>query len=117
MRASELPVYYNAVDILERNLAQRADKTALYSPDRELTFQQVSDEANRVGKALKTAPTTVPALVKAYADDDEPWCLLDTHHRHMESRKYNFEFAARIQKQLNSSRSGRQMARSKVRQA
>ena len=51
-------------------------------------------EADRVGKALKKAPTTVPALVKAYADDDEPWCLLDTHHRHMESRRYNFEFAA-----------------------
>ncbi|MFO7640550.1 MAG: PglZ domain-containing protein [Candidatus Competibacteraceae bacterium] len=51
-------------------------------------------EADRVGKALKKAPTTVPALVKAYADDDEPWCLLDTHHRHLESRKYNFEFAA-----------------------
>ena len=51
-------------------------------------------EADRVGKALKKAPPTVPALVKAYADDDAPWCLLDTHHRHMESRKYNFEFAA-----------------------
>lgn len=55
---------------------------------------EVLIEANRVGKALKTAPITVPALVKAYADDDEPWCLLDTHHRHTESRKYNFEFAA-----------------------
>jgi hypothetical protein len=51
-------------------------------------------EADRVGKEIKKAPTTIPALVKAYADDDEPWCLLDTHHRHMESRKYNFEFAA-----------------------
>jgi len=51
-------------------------------------------EASRVGKATKTAPTTVPALVKAYAGDDEPWCLLDTHHRHMETRKYNFEFAS-----------------------
>jgi PglZ domain len=51
-------------------------------------------EADRVAKAIKNAPTTVPALVKAYADDDEPWCLLDTNHRHMESRKYNFEFAA-----------------------
>lgn len=55
---------------------------------------EVLIEADRVGKALKTAPTTVLALVKAYADDVEPWCLLDTHHRHMESRKYNFEFAA-----------------------
>lgn len=51
-------------------------------------------EADRVGNEIKKAPTTVPALVKAYADDDQPWCLLDTHHRHMESRKYNFEFAA-----------------------
>lgn len=51
-------------------------------------------EADRVGKDIKKAPTTVPALVKAYADDDQPWCLLDTHHRHMESRKYNFEFRA-----------------------
>jgi hypothetical protein len=55
---------------------------------------EVLIEANRVGKALKTAPTTVPALVKAYSDDDEPWCMLDTYHRHMEGRKYNFEFAA-----------------------
>ena len=51
-------------------------------------------EADRVSKALKKAPTTVPALVKEYAEEDQPWCLLDTHHRHMESRKYNFEFAA-----------------------
>src|SRR5207249_11883539 len=51
-------------------------------------------EADRVSNAIKKPPSTVPALVKAYADDGEPWCLLDTHHRHMESRKYNFEFAA-----------------------
>jgi PglZ domain len=50
-------------------------------------------EADRVGKAIKKAPTTVLALVQAYADGEQPWCLLDTHHRHMESRKYNFEFA------------------------
>jgi hypothetical protein len=55
---------------------------------------EVLIEANRVGKAIKTAPATVPGLVKVYTDDDEPWCLLDTHHRHMESRKYNFDFAA-----------------------
>jgi hypothetical protein len=55
---------------------------------------EVLIEADRVGKAIKRAPTTVLALVKAYADDDDPWCLLDTHHRNMESRKYNFEFGA-----------------------
>lgn len=59
-----------------------------------LSAAEVLLESDRVGKEIKNAPTTVPALVKAYADDDEPWCLLDTHHRHMESRKYNFEFAA-----------------------
>src|SRR5262249_50101213 len=50
--------------------------------------------ADLVGKLIKSAPNTVPALVKAYTDGDEPWCLLDTHHRHMESRKYNFDFSA-----------------------
>jgi hypothetical protein len=48
-------------------------------------------EAGRVAKALKKAPTTVPGLVRAYAEGEAPWCLLDTHHRHMESRWYNFE--------------------------
>jgi hypothetical protein len=55
---------------------------------------EVLMEADRVGKAVKRAPTAVAALVQAYAEDNEPWCLLDTYHRHMESRKYNFEFAA-----------------------
>src|SRR5262249_9671112 len=54
---------------------------------------EVLIEADRIAKALKNAPTTVPALVKEYASEDQPWCLLDTHHRHMDSRKYNFEFA------------------------
>ncbi len=52
LRAADLPLYYNAVDILERNLADRAKKVALYSKERELTFKQVSEEANRVGNAL-----------------------------------------------------------------
>ena len=51
-------------------------------------------EADRVAKEIKKPTTTVPALVKAYADGEEPWCLLDTHHRHLETRKYNFDFAA-----------------------
>ena len=54
---------------------------------------EVLIDADRVAKALKNAPTGVPALVKEYASNDDPWCLLDTHHRHMESRRYNFEFA------------------------
>ncbi len=48
-------------------------------------------EADRVARALRKPPAAVPALVEAYAAGDAPWCLLDTHHRHMESRWYNFE--------------------------
>jgi hypothetical protein len=51
-------------------------------------------EADRVAKEIKKPPATVSALVKAYTEGDHPWCLLDTHHRHMESRKYGFEFGA-----------------------
>lgn len=53
---------------------------------------QVLLESDRIAKDIKNAPTTIPALVKSYTDDDQPWCMLDTYHRHMESRKYNFEF-------------------------
>ncbi len=48
-------------------------------------------EADRVDKALKKAPASVIGMIKEYAEGAEPWCLLDTHHRHMESRWYNFE--------------------------
>jgi hypothetical protein len=48
-------------------------------------------EAERVEQALKKAPASVPELVKQYGEGGSPWCLLDTHHRHMESRWHNFE--------------------------
>ena len=48
-------------------------------------------EADGIAKALKKAPATIPSLVKAYTDGDSPWCLLDTYHRQMESRWFNFE--------------------------
>ncbi len=53
MKAAELPPQYNCVDILERNLAARADKTALYSEAGEMTFGEVAAEANQVGNALR----------------------------------------------------------------
>ncbi|MGO9468217.1 MAG: PglZ domain-containing protein [Isosphaeraceae bacterium] len=55
---------------------------------------QVLLEAERVAQALKDAPKTIPGLVKAYAEGESPWCLLDTHHRHLESRWYNFDPSA-----------------------
>src|SRR5439155_12740446 len=54
-------------------------------------IDEVLLEADRVEKSLKKPPTTVLALVKAYADGDSPWCLFDSHHRHMASRWYKFE--------------------------
>jgi hypothetical protein len=52
---------------------------------------QVLLEADRVTQELKDATKTVPGLVQAYAEGEFPWCLLDTHHRHLESRWYNFD--------------------------
>ncbi len=52
MRAADLPLQYNAVDILERNLASRWDKVALYSDSRDMTFRTVAQEVNQVGHGL-----------------------------------------------------------------
>ena len=49
-------------------------------------------EADRVAQATKGKTADALALIRSYAEGDCPWCLLDTHHRHMESRRYNFEF-------------------------
>src|SRR5437762_1745802 len=53
MKISDLPLHYNCVDILEHNLAKRADKTALYSVEREMTFREVVEEVNQAGNALQ----------------------------------------------------------------
>lgn len=73
MRATDLPLYYNAVDILERNLPERADKVALYSLEREMTFQAVSDEANRVGNALEKLDVRFGDTVGILTLDGPEW--------------------------------------------
>ncbi|MDX1520355.1 MAG: benzoate-CoA ligase family protein [Anaerolineae bacterium] len=73
MKAADLPLYYNAVDILEHNLAERAEKTALYSLERMLTFQEVSDEANQVGNALKRLDVRMGETVGLLALDSPEW--------------------------------------------
>jgi hypothetical protein len=55
---------------------------------------EVLIETDRVSEEIKKSPTAVSAFVKAYAEGEQPLCLLDTHHRHLESRKYNFDFGA-----------------------
>ncbi len=73
MRAADLPLYYNAVDILERNLAKRANKVALLSPEREMTFQQVANEANQVGHALKKLGVRMGDFVGILSLDVPAW--------------------------------------------
>jgi 4-hydroxybenzoate-CoA ligase len=50
--AADVPLHYNAVDILERNLEARADKVALFSPERSQTFGQVSVDVDRIAGGL-----------------------------------------------------------------
>ena len=73
MRAADLPLTYNAVEILEHNLEKRADKVALYSLEREMTFQQVSDEVNQVGHALKKLGVRMGDYVGILALDCPAW--------------------------------------------
>ena len=73
MRAADLPLYYNAVDILERNLASRADQTALVSDARSLTFGQVAAEVNQVGNALRALDLRRGESVALLALDSAEW--------------------------------------------
>lgn len=73
MRATDLPLDYNAVDVLERNLATRADKVALYSSARCLTFQEVADEANQVGNGLLQLGVRWGDCVGILAPDSAEW--------------------------------------------
>jgi hypothetical protein len=48
-------------------------------------------EADCVQKAMQTAPATFVGFLNEYAQSPQPWCVLDTQHRHMESLWYSFE--------------------------
>ncbi len=74
MKAADLPLYYNAIEILEHNLAQRADKVALYSRERDgMTFQEVANEANQVGNALKKLGVRMGDFVGILSLDTPEW--------------------------------------------
>ena len=60
MRRSDVPTRYNAVDILERNLAARAEKVALVSPGRELTFAEVMESRAIRGLCVEPNPRLHP---------------------------------------------------------
>ncbi len=48
--------------------------------------------AQRTEKVLESPPDSAEEFLAAYASGDEPLCLLDTHHRHMEQRVHQFHF-------------------------
>lgn len=73
MKAIDLPIAYNAIDILERNLVGRANNTALLTPEREMTFAQVSREVNQVGNALKGLDVRPGETVAILALDVAEW--------------------------------------------
>jgi len=73
LRASDLPLRYNAVEILERNLPERSDKIALHSEDRSLTFSEVAEEVGRVGNALLDLDVRAGDRVGILAPDCAEW--------------------------------------------
>jgi benzoate-CoA ligase family protein len=75
MKAADLPIRYNAVSILEHNLAARANKVALLTPERELTFQQVFEEVNQLGNALKRLDVRMGESVAILALDSAEWAV------------------------------------------
>src|SRR5437867_3000444 len=75
LRASQLPQQYNAVSILEHNLADRPDKVALLSAERELTFQQVADEVNQLGNALRRLDVRFGEPVGILSLDCAEWAI------------------------------------------
>lgn len=49
-------------------------------------------EAERIEQSLRSPMLDAKALFTSYTEDDRPWCMLDTYHRHMERRYYEFSF-------------------------
>lgn len=74
-RAADLPVWYNAVEIMEKNLEHRAGETALLTPERELTFGQVAAEVNRVGNALQDLGVRPGDRVAILSPDCAEWAV------------------------------------------
>jgi len=73
MKAADLPLHYNMCEILEHNLAHRADKTAIVSDRAEMSFRAVSDQVNQVGHALLRAGVGFGGCVGILCPDRVEW--------------------------------------------
>jgi benzoate-CoA ligase family protein len=73
VKAADLPARYNAVDILERNLPERASKVALMSDARTVTFAEMSAEVDRTARALAGIGVRRGDTVAILALDSVEW--------------------------------------------
>jgi 4-hydroxybenzoate-CoA ligase/benzoate-CoA ligase len=73
LRGTDLPLYYNAVQILEQNLEARPDKLALLSDERSLSFREMAAEVNRLGNALRGLGVRFGDNVAVLAPDSAEW--------------------------------------------
>ncbi len=73
VKAAELPLRYNAVDVLERNLGERAGEVALASESRTMTFAEVAVEVNRTANALARLGVRRGDTVALLAPDSAEW--------------------------------------------
>ena len=73
MKAADLPLRYNMCEILERNLQNRPDKTALLSADGSLTFREISDQVNQIGNALLQFDVRFRDCVAILCPDRPEW--------------------------------------------
>jgi benzoate-CoA ligase family protein len=73
MRAADLTLTYNAVDILEHNLAERADKVAIFADEGQPTFAEVAREVNQIGHALLALGTRPGECIGLLSLDTPRW--------------------------------------------
>ena len=75
MDKTNIPEKYNAIDILEGNLANRDRHSALYSADSVMTFAEVSASVNQVSNALRGVGIGFGDSVGILMPDTKEWVI------------------------------------------
>ena len=71
--AADLPIHYNAADILERSVARHPDKAALHTEAGEFSFRSMADSANRVAHTLRAVDVRIGDTVAILCLDTAEW--------------------------------------------
>ena len=86
-------------ELVDQAMAHQSCFWAEYLPEIQANWAliavagQVLLEANRIEQALRDPQLDAKTIFSAYAENDRPWCMLDTYHRHMERRYHEFSFS------------------------